>query len=368
MARTLIKRIPRSVYFFLGSVLLLLAISFGIVLAYYGKIVTQKMDGRRYSIPTRLYSDDWVLRPGDALSPDDVTRRLQRLRYAPIESGDVTAGRYLGSRTRITVGVNDRETAYGLFAGVKTQIDFAGRRVAAIKRADDGSELPYVVFEPEVVGTIFDEKMEDRTPVKLEQVPQVLIDAILCTEDRSFFTHSGLSWKRLAGAVVQALQKGAQIRGTSTLTQQLVKNMFLSPERKLKRKVIEGLMAIVLDAKYEKNEILEAYLNEIYLGQRGSISVTGVQEASRFYFGKSVSQLELPEAALLAGLISSPGKYSPFRNPENAVGRRTVVLKGMLELGKIDAAAYKAAVEAPLTKVQKPATGIVAPHFVDFVL
>ena len=108
------------------------------------------------------------------------------------------------------------------------------------------------------------------------------------------------------------------MRGTSTLTQQLVKNMFLTPERTLKRKVVEALMAVILEAKYAKKEILEAYLNEIYLGQRGSVSVTGVEEASRFYFGKSVSQLDLPEAAMLAGLISSPGKYSPFRNPENA--------------------------------------------------
>ena len=150
--------------------------------------------------------------------------------------------------------------------------------------------------------------------------------------------------------------------------QQLVKNLFLTPERTLRRKAVEALLAVILDAKYGKEEILEAYLNEIYLGQRGSVSVTGVEEAARFYFGKPVSQLDLPEAAMLAGLISSPGRFSPFRSPERAKARRALVLKGMLDEKKIDRAASDAALAAPLTRVSKPVTGIEAPHFVDFVL
>ena len=207
-------------------------------------------------------------------------------------------------------------------------MEFSGRRVAALKRADDGTPLPYVVFEPEVVGSVYDEKMQDRTLVTVDQVPPVVLDAILTTEDRDFFTHGGISFRRLVGAVLQGAVRGGGVRGTSTLTQQLVKNMFLTPERKLKRKVVEALMAVILEAKYSKKEILEAYLNEIYLGQRGSISVTGVEEAARFYFGKGVSRLDLPEAAMLAGLISSPGKYSPYRNPENARQRRAARPQG----------------------------------------
>jgi penicillin-binding protein 1B len=210
--------------------------------------------------------------------------------------------------------------------------------------------------------------MEDRTLVRLSQVPKVVVDAILTTEDRDFFSHAGLAPKRLVGAVLQGLVRGRSVRGTSTLTQQLVKNLFLTPERTLRRKAVEALLAVILDAKYGKEEILEAYLNEIYLGQRGSVSVTGVEEAARFYFGKPVSQLDLPEAAMLAGLISSPGRFSPFRNPERAQARRALVLKGMLDEKKIDRAAYDAALAAPLTRVSKPAIGIEAPHFVDFVL
>jgi penicillin-binding protein 1B len=360
--------IPRWALWGAAGLVVLFAVSLALVVAYYDRVVSRTMDGRRWSIPTRLYSDVWVLRPGDALGSDDVERRLARLRYAPVPAPPVSGGRYLLSRSRMVVGVNPRETAYGRFPGVVARIDFSGRRIAGLKRDADGAPLPYVVFEPEVVGSVFDRKMEDRTLVRLSQVPKVVVDAILTTEDRDFFSHAGLAPKRLVGAVLQGLVRGRSVRGTSTLTQQLVKNLFLTPERTLRRKAVEALLAVILDAKYGKEEILEAYLNEIYLGQRGSVSVTGVEEAARFYFGKPVSQLDLSEAAMLAGLISSPGRFSPFRNPERAAARRALVLKGMLDEKKIDRAAYDAALAAPLTRVAKPVIGIEAPHFVDFVL
>lgn len=360
--------IPRWALLGAAGLVVLFAISLSLVVAYYARVVSRTMDGRRWSLPTRLYSDVWVLRPGDALGPDDVERRLARLRYAPVPAPPISGGRYLLSRSRMVVGVNPRETAYGRFPGIVARIDFSGRRVAGLRREADGAPIPYVVFEPEVVGSVFDQKMEDRTLVRLAQVPKVVIDAILTTEDRDFFSHAGLAPKRLVGAVLQGLVRGRSVRGTSTLTQQLVKNLFLTPERTLRRKAVEALLAVILDAKYGKEEILEAYLNEIYLGQRGSVSVTGVEEAARFYFGKPVSQLDLSEAAMLAGLISSPGRFSPFRNPERAAARRALVLQGMLDEKKIDRAAYDAALAAPLTRVAKPVIGIEAPHFVDFVL
>jgi len=367
LARVL-SRIPRPALFAAGASAVLLAAASLVVVLYFSRVVSRTMDGRRWNLPTRLYSDVWVVRPGDALAPEDVTRRLERLRYAEVPKPPLAPGQYSRSPGRITVAVNDRETAWGRSPGVLAVLEFSGRRVASVRRAEDRSPLPYVVFEPEVVGTVFDEKMQDRTLVTLDQVPKVLLDAILTTEDRDFFTHAGISPRRLVGAVLQSVTRRGGVHGTSTLTQQLVKNLFLTPERTLKRKAIEALMAVILEAKYTKTQILEAYLNEIYLGQRGSVSVTGVEEASRFYFGKSASRLELPEAALLAGLISSPGKYSPFRNPENARQRRAIVLKGMLEQKKIDKAAFDAALAAPLTRISSPPTGVVAPHFVDFVL
>jgi penicillin-binding protein 1B len=367
--KTAVRKIPRPVVYFAAAAAGLLVFAFVILAGYYGKVVTDRMGGRRYSVPTRIFSDVWVVRPGDRVGLDDVRRRLDRLGYIEA-SGDVTAGTFAAVREggRLVVGVKDRDTAYGHFPGARTTIEFSGRQVHAVKRSEDGGALPFAVFEPEVVGTVFDQKMEDRVPVTLDRVPQVVLDAILTTEDRDFFTHGGISFKRTVGAAFKDLRRRGAVQGGSTLTQLLVKNMFLSPTRTFKRKAIEALMAVILEAKYPKKEILEAYLNEIYLGQRGSVSVTGVEQASHFYFAKSVSQLELPEAALLAGLISSPGRYSPFRAPERAKERRALVLRGMLETGKITKEQLAGANEAPLTRVTKPAQGIVAPHFVDFVL
>ncbi len=367
-ARLLASRVPRAVWLFAGGAVALGALALGLLVAYYSGVVSRTMDGRRWNLPTRVYSDVWVVRPGDALGPDDVVRRLQRLRYSRVEDGPVGPGRFLQSRARLVVYLNDHDTAYGRRPGFRAQIDFSGRRVASLRRADDAVPVPFLAFEPEVVGTVFDQKMEDRTLVSLDQVPKVLVDAIVATEDRDFFSHSGISLKRIAGASVRNLFRGSVRQGGSTLTQQLVKNLFLTPERTFRRKAIEALLAMIVEAKYGKREILEAYLNEIYLGQRGSVSVTGVAEAARFYFGKPVTQLDLPEAALLAGLIASPGRFSPFRFPERARERRDFVLKGMLEEKKIGQREYAAALAAPLTAVKGPTTGIEAPYFVDFVL
>ena len=143
---------------------------------------------------------------------------------------------------------------------------------------------------------------------------------MLVTEDRDFYRHPGVSLRRSIGAIVANLKGGAE-QGGSTLTQQLVKNLYLSPERTIRRKAVEAIMALILDARYSKDEIFEAYLNEIYLGQRGSISITGVGEAARYYFGKHVSDLDLAESAAIAGMIRAPNVYSPSRNPERGRGR-----------------------------------------------
>ncbi len=363
-----VRRNWRPFAFFFAAVVVLVAAAVTVVVLYYGRVVEARMEGPRWRLPARIYSDAWVVRPGDALGTDDVIRRLTRLRYADSGKSDVAPGQYHLTKSRLAVSIRDRESPEGLVKGGTTSIEFSGRRVVAVRSLPAGAPLAWAVFEPEVVGSVYDEKMEDRTLVTLSEVPPVLVNAVLATEDRDFFTHGGLSFRRLAGAVVQSVTRGRSVRGTSTLTQQLVKNMFLTPERTLKRKALEALVAVIVESRYSKEEILEAYLNEIYLGQKGSVSVTGVEEASRFYFGRSVSQIDLPEAALLAGLISSPGRYSPFRHPDRAKERRAVVLKGMLELGKIDKAAFEKALDAPVTRVKGPPVGIVAPHFVDFLM
>src|SRR5881397_1477355 len=210
--------------------------------------------------------------------------------------------------------------------------------------------------------------MEDRLPVPLNSVPQVVIDAIIATEDRNFYHHEGISIRGILRAAWTDLRHKSLNVGGSTLTQQLVKNLFLNPERTWRRKGAEALMALLLEARYNKNEILEAYLNEIYLGQNGAVQIIGVEQASQGYFGKHVTYLSLPEAAMLAGMIRSPNVLSPLKYPERAKPRRDLVLKLMLNQQKITQPEYDAAVASPLTTSRFPKTSRSAPFFVDLVL
>ncbi len=231
----------------------------------------------------------------------------------------------------------------------RIELRLEGRQIASIRDLDADRELTAILLEPELVGSYFGPHREQREPVRLGQVPRLLIDAVLAVEDQRFEAHPGIDLRRVFGAAWANLIAGEVRQGGSTLTQQLVKNFFLTPERSLERKLQEAAMALIVEARYEKPAILEAYLNEIYLGQRGPTSIHGVGEASLFYFGKPVRSLRLEDAALLAGLIRSPGNHSPFTHPENAIARRDLVLQLMLEQGRIDAAAHAAAQAAPLS-------------------
>jgi penicillin-binding protein 1B len=198
------------------------------------------------------------------------------------------------------------------------------------------------------VGSYFGPHREQREPVRLGEVPRHLIDAVLAVEDQRFEAHAGIDPWRVFGAAWANLRAGEVQQGGSTLTQQLVKNFFLTPERTLSRKLEEAAMSLIVEARYEKQRILEAYLNEIYLGQRGPTSIHGVGEAAYFYFAKPVRSLSVEDAATLAGLIRSPGDYSPFLHPDRAKERRDLVLRLMSEQGRIPESTYAAARAAPI--------------------
>ncbi|HEY6148282.1 MAG TPA: PBP1A family penicillin-binding protein, partial [Thermoanaerobaculia bacterium] len=275
------------------------------------------------------------------------------------------AGRFRVQGSTVEVWTRPFRYPGRAFPGFLIKMEFGSGRIKSIRDAS-GDPVAALVLEPERLGAVFGEEFEDRTPVRLSEVPRSLTDAVLVTEDRDFYRHAGVSLKRTFGAVFANL-KGGATQGGSTLTQQLVKNLYLSPERTLRRKANEAVLAVILDARYSKDEIFEAYLNEIYLGREGAIAITGVGEAARHYFGKEAADLDLAESATLAAIIKAPNVYSPLRNPSRAQQRRDLVLRLMREEKKIDDAQLSAALAEPLLPVSRSAFRTKAPHFVDFV-
>ncbi|HEY6931069.1 MAG TPA: PBP1A family penicillin-binding protein [Thermoanaerobaculia bacterium] len=345
----------------LGAVLL---VGLGGV-AYFTSVVVARFDGRRWTLPSRIYSDLQVLHEGDSATSERFVEKLGRLLYKRESETPTRAGRFRAQGSAVEVWTRDFRYPGRVFPGFLARVEFSGGRIRSI-RDGFGDPVAALVLEPERLGAVFGEEYEDRTPVRLAELPRALTDAVLVTEDRDFYQHAGVSIRRILGAMAANLKGGAK-QGGSTLTQQLVKNLYLSPERTVRRKVVEAILSLILDARYSKDEIFEAYLNEIYLGREGPIAITGVGEAARHYFGKEAADLDLAESAAIAGMIRAPNVYSPIRNPERARQRRDLVLKLMREEKKIDDAQLAAALAEPLGPPARLASRTIAPHFVDLV-
>ena len=230
-----------------------------------------------------------------------------------------------------------------------------------------GRTLGAVLIEPEQLGAYYGPDRAQRELISLEDLPLHLVDAIVAVEDQRFEVHPGIDVRRIGGALLANLRAGGIRQGGSTLTQQLVKNFFLTPERTLKRKAHEAVMALLVELRYDKREILETYLNEIYLGQRGSTAIHGVGEAALRFFGKPAQNLSLAESALLAALIQSPNGISPYRNPKAARERRDLVLQLMAEQGRVKAAQRDAAIAEPLSLAAITPDPRDARYFLDFL-
>ena len=340
------------------------------MLAYFTSIVVSRFEGHRWNLPSRIYSDIEVLRPGESGSPEKLVAKLERLLYQPGDGTPDHAGHFRRQGNVVEVFTRNFRYPGKDFHGFPARVDFSGGKVVSVHDAS-GGVLPALVIEPERLGAVFGDEFQDRTLVRLEDLPQSLKDAVLATEDRDFYRHSGVSIRRLLGAAFSNVRKGG-LQGGSTLTQQLVKNLWLtpvgaSPARTLRRKALEAVLAVILDARYSKDEIFEAYFNEIYLGQHGSVHVNGVGEAARHYFGKDAGDLDLAESATIAGMIKAPNSYSPVRNPARTKQRRDLVLRLMREEKKIDDAALAKALAEPVTTTSRTEERTIAPHFVDFV-
>lgn len=334
----------------------------------YVKVTSKFESSRMWDLPSRIYSGPTPIVTGQTYPREMLEPKLNYLGYFEVERKPERPGEYRFSGGDLQIYLQEFRYADLDFAGMPVEIRMNGDSVRSIRRLEDGTTLKAVRLEPELITSVFDDEMEDRIPIPLDRVPEDLVDAIVSMEDRTFFEHEGISIRGIARAAVRDIKNRSLQHGGSTLTQQLVKNLYLSPERKWSRKAWEALMALILDARYSKEEILEAYINEIYLGQNGSVQIVGVEQASQVFFGKRAINLSLPEAATIAGVIQSPNFYNPLRHPERARDRRNLVLDAMAETGAIT---EKQRDEAKATAVEVnpyPRSIRSAPYFVDLVM
>ncbi|HJQ38661.1 MAG TPA: PBP1A family penicillin-binding protein [Thermoanaerobaculia bacterium] len=332
-------------------------------------VITKKFESaQRFDLPSRIYSDAAPLVPGIQYPRALLEPKLNHVGYHEVKKAVENPGEYRYVGDDLEIYLNNFEYPDMEFHAMPVLVEMDGARVRSVKRITDGVKLRGVRIEPELITSIYDNEMEDRVPLKLESVPLVVQDAIIATEDRGFYRHQGISIRGTLRALWTDIRSKSMVAGGSTLTQQLVKNLYLTPERTIQRKAMEAVMALILEARYKKKDILEGYCNEIYLGQNGSVQIIGVEQASQVYFGKRVTYLTLPEAATLAAMIKSPNVLSPLKYPERVKPRRDLVLKLMLDQKKIDQKQYDAAVASPLAVTRFPKTSRSAPFFVDLVL
>src|ERR1051325_3581173 len=294
-----------------------------------------KFEVRRLSLPTRIYADYTPLKPGMLLAPDDLGEKLERLGYRQSDSL-AQSGDFVPRRGEIDIYTRAFTHPSGNYSSQPIRITFRGGTIDSVVSLNGAGSANDVALEPELLTSILSDQLENRRPVSLDQVPKTLQDAVVEIEDIRFWHHPGVDPIGIFRAFFRNVKAGGVTEGGSTLTQQLVKNYYLTTagqpvERTMKRKVVEAFMAVILDWKYSKKEILEAYLNAIYLGRNRSISILGVGEAARFYFGKPVAEINLAESAMLAGVIRRPNNYSPLHRPHPSLQRRKLVLSHMLK-------------------------------------
>jgi len=358
---------PRRVFF-----LALALLPIVIVLTYYyvvfSTMIDQKLRGESFVRSSGIYAAPARIIKGGPFGKAQILEYLNRAGYvAQSQAGDTTRGRYLLDGNRLDIlPSTDAPLAGQKFPSVR--IRFNGNTPVNIVELPNQQPLTECLLEPPLL-TALNRERKKRKIVEFNDLPKVLVQAVVAVEDRRFFDHRGIDLRGLARAIYRNFtNRDGGLQGGSTITQQLVKNFFLTPERTLSRKLKEAYIAIILETRLTKPQIFQMYCNEIYLGQDGSYSINGFGEAARFYFGKDIIQLSLPEAAFLAGIIRGPGYYSPFRHPERALERRNKVLGDMLEVGFITPAEYEKAKAAPLGAAPRRASSNAdAPYYLDYL-
>jgi penicillin-binding protein 1B len=349
-----------------GVVLLVIALTIGVgalsrSYRFYSQIVDARLASGYLTSRPGLYAAPRVLQTGQKLSREKLVAALRRAGYLESKASDVWSGSFTVSDSALDI--RPGRASKKEFELVR--VTFSGDRIAELR--GDGTALDSFTLEPEILSNDLSSKSAKRELLSYDEIPPLMVHAILAIEDRRFFEHSGVDLKGLGRALLRNAVDEQLGQGGSTITQQLVKNTYLSPDKTLQRKYSEAMLAVALERRLSKNDIFALYCNEIYLGQRDAVAVRGVKEAARIFFGKELKDLTLPEAATLAGMIQSPAHYSPVRHPDEARARRNLVLGAMQLNGWITAEQNASASAEPIVVAPVAVENSLAPYFVDYV-
>jgi len=360
------RGLPRDPVIRAASVVfLVVAICVGGVLCYfyikYDRIIAQRFRSPVFSNSAKIYALPRTVHDGDKIDVREIAASLRRAGYS-----DKDDQSELGSFHLVKDGIEITPGPESYHSPEAAHIIIQDGQVERI--TSRGNDLSAYELEPQLVTALFDsEQRSKRQVVKYADIPKVMLDAVLAIEDRRFFEHSGVNFIRMFEAVWIDVTRQRHEQGGSTITMQLSRGFFLTPEKTVRRKLTEMLIAEELEQKFSKQQIFEFYGNWVNLGQRGSFAISGFGEASRTYFNKDLKDITLPEAALLAGIIQGPSRLSPYRHPERALERRNLVLDSMAETHAITREQAEKAKATPLKLAPPNVEAADAPYFVDMV-
>jgi penicillin-binding protein 1B len=364
MARAARKKFFRIFWLSALGIVVVAATAVTFYVLYLDGIVTKQFEGRRWTLPAQVYAAPLELYVGLTLNGSDLEHELQRLQYRRVDKLE-HPGTYRLQGTRLDIALRPARFADETRPASILSVVASDKGIETL-RDSDGKDVPIARLEPLLIGSIFPIHGEDRIVVTPQEVPGLLPQALTTVEDRKFYTHHGIDPVGIARAMWVNMRAGQMEQGGSTLTQQLVKSYFLDSRRTLGRKAREAIMAMSLDAHFSKADLMNAYINEIFLGQDGDRAIHGFGLASRFYFGKPLSELDLSEVALLVAIVRGPTYYDPRRHPDRVRARRDMVLKLMADRGIVKADEALAAEKKPLG-VTSRASGSYYPAYLDFV-
>ncbi|WP_159872080.1 MULTISPECIES: bifunctional glycosyl transferase/transpeptidase [unclassified Raoultella] len=340
----------------LGIVVAVLVAAYGV---YLDQKIRSRIDGKVWELPAAVYGRMVNLEPDMQVSKNEMVRLLNATQYRQV-SAMTRPGEYTVQANSIEMIRRPFDFPDSKEGQVRARLTFDGDRLETIENMENNRQFGFFRLDPRLITMLQSANGEQRLFVKRSGFPDLLVDTLLATEDRHFYEHDGISLYSIGRAVLANLTAGRTVQGASTLTQQLVKNLFLSSERSYWRKANEAYMALIVDARYSKDRILELYMNEVYLGQSGDNEIRGFPLASLYYFGRPVEELSLDQQALLVGMVKGASIYNPWRNPKLSLERRNLVLRLLQQQNVIDQELYDMLSARPLGV--QPRGGVISPQ------